>query len=254
MTAKQSEVTAANLASFIASHKLCVLNAQYGLTLGFNKSLKYQLNQNYGVLVNTGTIDLAKLDYKRLKIQEFLNVWIPNLGLPKAATIYPGYYLFKEGTLVAYHPGTMDPNQMDSRIDGIMAIFGAVAGVLTGILSKNVALGFQTFFDSISASTGLRMFSFFKEILEINDNNYSRIRNLLVYEDDLSKAYKLLRVTPENSDEEIKTARNKLIKEVHPDKNQNEKDNETKTKATAQINNAYELIVASRKKNKKGRP
>jgi DnaJ-class molecular chaperone len=70
----------------------------------------------------------------------------------------------------------------------------------------------------------------------------------LVYEDDLSKAYKLLRVTSENSDEEIKAARNKLIKEVHPDKNQNEKDNEAKTKASAEINNAFELIMASRKK------
>ncbi|HVU96881.1 MAG TPA: J domain-containing protein [Puia sp.] len=254
MTAKGKEVTAANLAAFITSHRLCVLNAQYGVALGFNKSLNYQLTQKYGLLLNTGTVDLSKLDYKSPKIQEFLNVWIPNLGLPRATTIYPGYYLFKEGTLVAYHPGTMDPSQMDSRVDGIMAIFGAVAGILTGVLSNNAALGFQTFFDSITASTGLRMFSFFKEILEINDNNYSKIRNLLVYEDDLSKAYKLLRVTPENSDEEIKAARNKLIKEVHPDKNQNEKDNEAKTKATAQINNAYELIVASRKKNNKGQP
>ncbi|WP_431217182.1 hypothetical protein ACQ86N_23165 [Puia sp. P3] len=98
--------------------------------------MNFQLTQKYGVLLNTGTVDLSKLDYKSPKIQEFLNVWIPNLGLPRATTIYPGYYLFKEGTLIAYHPGTMDPSQMDSRVDGIMAIFGAVAGILTGVFVK----------------------------------------------------------------------------------------------------------------------
>lgn len=90
MTAKGKEVTVANLAAFIISHRICVLNAQYGVALGFNKSLNYQLTQKYGVLLNTGTVDLSKLDYKSPKIQEFLNVWIPNLGLPRATTIYPG--------------------------------------------------------------------------------------------------------------------------------------------------------------------
>ena len=247
MDATQTKVTAMNFGDFILSRKLCVLYAQQGTALNFNKYLQEQLKDKYHVSLAMGELDLSKLNYKSIKITEFINCWIPNLGLPRTGAIFPGYYLFRDGKLIGYHPGTMDPKQGNPQADGLLALISLVGGVLVG-LAEGASRGLQAFVDLMQVSIGFRVFEFFEDILKSNNSSYSRIRHQLVYEDELTRAYKLLKVNSQASDADVKTAFRKLMKEYHPDKSQ--KDYEARTKLAAEINNACDLIKASRAKSK----
>lgn len=249
MTATATNISSSSFEKFINSRKLCVLFSYNGIGFGFNKYLKQQLEKKYKSLVATGTQDLSKVDYKSAKISDFVKTWIPNIGLPPTNSIYPGYYLFKDGVLVAYHPGTMDPKYADPKVDGFITLFNATVALLIGIFEKDAKKGFQFFVEGILATNGLKVFQFFEQSLKEKNSNYSRAKQQTVYEDELSKAYKILGVQPNASDEEIKRSWKRMIKEHHPDKSQ--KDKEARTKLSAEINNAYQLIKTSREKEKK---
>lgn len=124
-----------------------------------------------------------------------------------------------------------------------------IFGVVTGIAENDGMKGFQTFFETFEAPAGNKVFLFFNEILVSKNSTYSKQRNKNVYEDELSNAYSLLKISSNATDAEVKKARNAMILEFHPDKSQ--KDNEARTSITAKINEAYELIMKSRGKWKK---
>lgn len=83
-------VTTSSFERFILSNQICVIRAQVGVGLGFNKILKVQLEQNYKGLVNVGWLNTATIDYKNKAIQNFVKVAIPKIGLPKTNAVFPG--------------------------------------------------------------------------------------------------------------------------------------------------------------------
>ena len=249
MSNEQIEVTTTNFKSFTTSNKICVLRAQVGIELTFNAILKSHLEQQFQGLVNIGVIDTTKIDYKNKAIQHFLKVGFPKIGLQKTDTVFPGYYLFKNGNLAAYHPGTINPSQIDARVQGVAALFGAAIGLIVGITTKDSRKGWEVFLEAIEAPVGFKVFQFFQEILGAKSHSYSQQRQKVVYSEELLNAYKLLHVEPDVNDEELHKAWKKLFTKHHPDKHPN--DVAAKTKFVQELNQAYELIKISRDKKKK---
>ena len=241
------EITATNFSKFALSNKICVFRAQVGHELGFSKMLKSQLEREFKESVSFGWISTQKLNYQSKAIREFIDVSLPKIGLTTGGAIYPGYYLFKDGILKAYHPATIDLNKIDPHIDGIAALFGVVAGLIVGVSEKNTEKGFEVFFEAMEAPVSFKVFQFFKEILGAKNSSYSQQRHQFVYNEEILNAYKLLQVSPSASDEEITKAWKKLQLKNHPDLHPNDID--AKTKYCIEINNAYDLIKKYRAAN-----
>ena len=98
----------------------------------------------------------------------------------------------------------------------------------------------------------LKVFHFFEDVLKIKDWTDTKVKHQITFEDELSKAYRILRVPPDVTDEELNKSWRKLMNENHPDKST--KDKEARNKLTAEINEAYRLIKAARSKKRKQQP
>lgn len=248
MTEEPIEITSSTLLKFISLKQLCVLRAKTNQELGFNKILKLQLQQSFQDEINFGLIDISKVDYNDKIIEEFVKLWMPNIGLKLSNNIFPGYYLFNNGTLVAYHPGTIDPSKVDPKIQGMTAIFSAITGLIVGIIEKDTWKGLEAFVNIMEAPQAFKVFEFFNEVLGEKKSSHSQERQRTVYEGELEKAYKILGVSPDVSDFELSKAWKALQLKWHPDKSQDNK--EERTKIIAEINNAYDIIKKSRTKMK----
>ena len=87
-----------------------------------------------------------------------------------------------------------------------------------------------------------------KTIFQITDEQFNNVKD--VYFKDVDKFYKVLNVTPESSEEEIKANYKKLVKEFHPDtivsKGLPEEFTEFATKRFREIQEAYETVRKER--------
>jgi len=83
-----------------------------------------------------------------------------------------------------------------------------------------------------------------KAIFQISDAQFNNVKD--VYFKDVNNFYKVLNVTPESSEEEIKANYKKLVKEFHPDtivsKGLPEEFTEFATKRFREIQEAYEAV------------
>lgn len=241
---KTENITASKFQKFISSNTICVLSAYARPGLGFNKVLRSKLENEFADSITTGEMDISKMNYRSKVIQDFIKNSMSQIGLTAIDSILPGYYLFKDGILRAYHPATIDPSKIDTRVHGIAALFGALAGVIVGVVEKNVTKGFDVFLEATEAPVSLNVFQFFIEILGAKGKSYSQQRQQFVYNEELNNAYNLLKVPPTATDGEITKAWKKLQRENHPDFHPT--DVEARTKFCAELNNAYELIRKSR--------
>ncbi len=107
MKSQLLELKSADLKPFLLSNKICVLRAQVGSSSEFNKFLQIQLEGHFKESLSLAWIDTKKIGYRSSAIQEFIKVSIPKIGLRASNTVFPVYHLFKEGELIAYHPGTI---------------------------------------------------------------------------------------------------------------------------------------------------
>jgi hypothetical protein len=243
------QVTASNLASFIGSAEITVIRVTTRPGIHFNAFLEGQLKAAFPGRTKTGCLHIRPNDYRNTVIKEFLRSWIPKIGLAGTNSILPGYYLFQKGSLLAYHPGTIDLNQTDLQVQKVTFIAGSILGILIGLLEKSTLKGVQTFAATMEAPTGMKVFEFFKKALYSKTFNYSQQQKHAqqdILDEEIKKAYKLLNVLPTATDAEVRRARNIAIKAVHPDKNG--LNQEACNQLTAEINNAYELITKSRAK------
>ena len=244
MIEEQNEIVTSTLSNFIRSQEICVLRANLSSILGFNIVLQLHLKQEFQGKINIGWIDLTKVNHKEAIIKEFLKEWMPKIGLPSTHSILPGYYLFKNGKLVAYHPGTIEQTKANLQEQGIATIISAFAGIIVGLVAKDASKGMEAFIHGMEAPPSLKVFEFFKKILGATNSSYSQQKQKIVYDDELLNAYRILGVSPDVSDKDLKKAWIKLIVKFHPDKSQT--DIEERTRISAEINNAYDLIVKSR--------
>lgn len=244
------EVNQNTLPQFISSRQICVLSAQTNFELGFNYILKTQLQHRFQDRINLGLMDLSKVDHNNRTINEFVKTWMPKIGLPPSNSIFPGYYLFKNGKLIAHHAGTIDRSEVDANLQGMAAIIGAITGLIVGIAEKDTWKGLEAFLKTMEAPQAFKVLTFFTQVLGEKNSSESRQRQEEVFSDELENAYKLLGVTPSATDEEIKKAWKSLQLKFHPDMTQDSNEKERRTKLIAEINNARDLIKKTRAKKK----
>lgn len=246
MTRPTTLVTGLNFKHFIQSNRICVLKAHVGDTFGFGELAKMQFERDNWGRVNFGHIRIRRVNYRSRVMQDFIRIDMPKIGL-RSNSILPGFYLFKDGELRAYHPGTFEPTEVETKIQGVAALAGALAGVIVGFIEKSAAKGFETFCEAMEMPVALKVSEFFKEILGAKNSSYAHQRQHTVLNDEILKAYRLLRVSPSAADAEVTKAWRKLMYEHHPDRHPH--DAEAKNMYCVELNNAYQLIKKYRAAN-----
>jgi hypothetical protein len=236
-----NEVKSTTLKKFYGSNEICILIAKTGTGSLLNDVLKNLFIKNFNGRLAFGEIDISNVDNKNVDILYFLNSF-SGIGLHLPKEILPGYYLFKNGKLLGYHPGTLDITKFDleQKQTTLRAILN---GLVVGLI-ENSKKGWETFFQTIYEAQAKKVFEFFNDRLNNKDETNSNKKQQFVFKDELSRAYSILGVKPDSTDDEIKTAWKSLQKEFHPDMSVNNK--EKHTKIISEINNAYDLIKKSR--------
>lgn len=234
-----------DLSKFIDTNMLCVVKAGLEETPSFNGTLNNQLSQFYKANLKIGSINIETLDYTNEFVKSLIGERMTNIGLDGSETMLPGYYLFKDSRLVAYHPGTFDISRLDAGEQKAYLWIGTIAGILSGLSQKSFASALLTFSATMEVPTGVNIFRFFKEVVESKNNLDIRRKQKIVFMTEIDKAYALLKVAKTATDAEVKKAWKNLLLQCHPDKNQH--DQESYTKLTVQINEAYEIIMNHRK-------
>ena len=239
------EITCSDLSSFLSPDKISVLRVRSGNELGFNRILKTLLEKDKGSEFVFATLNTNNVDYENEIIQLLIGEWMEEIGLPTSCLLPSGYYLFKNGKLIGHHSATIDLKNIHPQAQAITTIMSLVAGLLVGILEKDTLKGLETFADTFEAPQSWKVYEFFKKLLGEEEPSHSKAEQKAVYEDELTKAYNTLQVHKNATDREIFKARNILVLKYHPDKHP--EDNEKYTIITAGINEAYAIIMNSRK-------
>jgi|GEM_PF-1554384 len=242
-------INPSDLSDFVNSNKLCAIKLGHGENENFNSTLISQLNQYYKFILKIGFTNSENLNYNDPFFQSLISEQMINIGLESSDAVMPGYYLFKESRLVAYHAGTFDISKLDQNTQKDYLRFSLILSVILGLIQKSWTAGLLTFAATMEAPTGISIFNFFKEILEAKSEVEIRKKQKQVFLDEISKAYAFLKVSKFATDDEVKKAWKTMLKEFHPDKSKEEK--ESRTKITVSINEAYDIIVNHRKSQKR---
>ncbi len=244
------QLNSTEFSKFIVGHKFCVVKAGLDEKLNFNSTLHSQLKQFYKITLGTAVIDIHSIEYSNTFIISLIGDQMERIGIDRSAAMLPGYYLFKDSRLVAYHPGTFDISKLDINVQNTSIWFGIVMGVISGIATKSFTSALLTFSATMEVPTGMNIFKFFKEILESKSELDTRRKQRFVFLNEIDKAYSLLKIEKSATDDEVKKAWKNMLKEFHPDKSTTDK--EERTRLCVHINEAYEIIVNHRKvaKNK----
>jgi len=233
----------------LKDNSVTVLYATAGTPITFNSTLLQQLKQFSKDPISTICLLLDTVDYTNIHVQKLISSDMQNIGLPENQTLLPGYYLFKENNLVAYHPGTFDVSRLNKELQNTLSLTYGIIAITTAIFTKSFSNGLIALAHGAESSTGYNIYQFFQDVLNETKNINIWKRQADLFQTELSKAYTVLDVSPLSSDEQIKKAWKEKLKIYHPDKSMTDK--ETRTKMTVQINAAYELINATRTNSKK---
>ncbi|WP_130736792.1 J domain-containing protein [Flavobacterium sp. J27] len=248
MKTEPIQIASVDLFKFIDNNKISVIKAGLEEVLDFNSTLNSQLNQFYKNTIKIGFINIESLDYTDEFVRSLIGEKMINIGLESSDKMLPGYYLFKDSRLVAYHPGTFDISKLDPQVQKATIWTGIALAVIAGLSDKSFATALLTFSATLDASTGMNISKFFKEILESKDEVNILKKQKAVFLTEIDKAYAFLKVSKFASDDEVKKAWRNMQKEFHPDASKTDKDK--RTIISAHINEAYELIVNHRKATK----
>lgn len=226
---------------FINSVDLTVVHFSTINNSKFNNALKQYFTQQYSQDAAVASINLSCIDYTNPDIHRLVNSEMQNIGLHASDSLLPGYYLFRNGILRAYHPGTID----FSKVDKDLVKINAIISLFVWIATKEFLEGLKSFLLGIENLLGSNIFQFFQQTIE--SGNYLDFKKMqrIIYESELDLAYKLLGVSKDATDDEVKRAWKEQLKKYHPDKSQADED--VRNKICVQLNESYELIKKSRK-------
>ena len=248
MKTEPIQIYSANFPHFINSSKITVIKAGLEEVLDFNATLNSQLNQFYKDTIKIGYINIESLDYTDEFVRSLIGEKMIHIGLESSDKMSPGYYLFKNSRLVAYHPGTFDISKLDPQVQKATLWTGVALAVIAGFSNNSFASALLTFSATMDASTGMNISKFFKEVLESKDEVDILRKQKRIFLSEIDKAYAFLKVSKFASDDEVKKAWKRMLVEFHPDKSTENKD--VRTKLTISINEAFDIIMNYRKATK----
>lgn len=248
MKTEPIQISSADFFHFININKITVIKAGLEEVLDFNATLNSQLKQFYKDTIKIGYINIESLDYTDEFVRSLIGEKMMHIGLESSDMMSPGYYLFKNSRLVAYHPGTFDISKLDPQVQKATLWTGVALAVIAGFSNNSFASALLTFSATMDASTGMNISKFFKEVLESKDEVDILRKQKRIFLSEIDKAYAFLKVSKFASDDEVKKAWKRMLVEFHPDKSTENKD--ARTKLTISINEAFDIIMNYRKATK----
>lgn len=251
------ELAIGDMADFLGRRGVRVVHATQGRQFGM--VLKTLLHGRLGSELRCGRLDLGRLDAEDEATRRFANPLINLAGLQGAFPPPAGYYLFRGPTLVGYHPELAPSITELPRL----ARLGA-RGLLSLAKLRDLDRAGR---EALSEAPELHIVEFFEEVAQgwtprrapaASDRRQNqdrrgprrgsrprRARERL--EAELDSAFRVLGVTPDMPLRRIKAARNRLMRDNHPDRLQRDPSRHAEaTRLTVRINKAYTAIRKAR--------
>ena len=236
-------VDAAQFFEFIGSPGLKVVLVSVHPAHEFNRALCQQLAGEHETIA-FGTIDLVDLVTRGGPALPFLHHGLRECGAPGALGVLPGYCLFRGTEMLAWDAGL--PAWADAG--GIFR--GALLGVIWSGLTNDVS--FMTYALRFSADhvAAQRVVLKFREAAAAPDPRQTRAApsgGAAPPIDEIHWAYQMLGVPPTATDRDVHLAWRRKRVENHPDHAGSDRaEFERRSRLSADINRARDIIVASR--------
>lgn len=244
MTSNIQYLQSYDLLSFLLSKRICVIKVKPASGIGFNHSLAKLFGQKYEGQIAFGEINDTDINSNDKSANLITRTWLNRLGLNNYKHLPQGYYLFIDFTVEGFHPATIQPEKFKAYIQSQHTLWGLAAGAIAGFATRDAGVGLRTFSKFFDQNQAEEVYLFFAGQISSVISSKSKQRQRNIVKTELQKAYELLKMSPIDSIEKIKKARNRLIKEVHPDKNI--ANFEERNRLTSEINSAFDLIKKSR--------
>jgi len=189
-----------------------------------------------------GWVDINEIDLSHDATRVWIDAQHERLGRPAGASVRPGYYLFCDGQVRAYHPGLID-----FKRDKLSIGFGLVAA-LAALYAHNIDL-LSDAFRVASLEASARVLLFFDAVITGKQSHAAPQTPPAVEPaiDEVGVAFDVLGLAPSAPHPEVKARFRALAKEWHPDRFT--KDDPKSAEAgirMSQINVAYSVICEAR--------
>lgn len=251
------ELAIGDMADFLGRRGVRVVHATDGRPFG--AVLKTLLHGRLGSELRCGRLDLGRLEATDESTRRISGPLIDLAGLQGAFPPPAGYYVFRGPTLVGFHP-ELEPSTAELPR---LARLG-VRGLLRLAKLRDLDRAGR---EALSGAPELDIVEFFEEVAQgwtprrapaasdrrknqerrgpRRDSKPRRARERL--EAELDSAFRLLGATPDMSLRRIKAARNRLMRDNHPDRLQRDPSRHADaTRLTVRINEAYTAIRKAR--------
>ncbi len=237
-------IDAARLFEFVGRPGLTVVFVSAHPRHGFNRALCDHLRDEHGEEIVFGTVDFRDLFLSAGPALPFLYESLRASGAPSTFGVLPGYWLFREGQVLAWDPGL--PSMADAKTIAQSALLGAIWWAATREWAfVGDALRIAT--DEMAAR---RIAAAFREAAAHRADPRSSGRPSPAPSfDELLRAYQALGVSPTATEEEVKQAWRRRQMETHPDRAAHDPaEFERRSRLAAEINRARDVIFAERRR------
>lgn len=212
----------------------------------FNRALAKRFTDLSGDEIVCGIAKLLDLVVSESPALPFLHNGLVACGVPSAFNVMPGYYLFRQGQVVAYESGL--PIFEDAK--GIVR--GTLLGAVLSALTQNITLAGMAFRFATEEVTAQRIAYRFRQAASRPQYKHQAYRPTTA--DELREAYRILGVSPACSDQEVHRAWRELRVKFHPDFVPNDSEEfERRSRLSAEINRAFEIIQSHRQRSRRSR-
>jgi len=173
----------------------------------------------------------------------FLHREILACGASVPIAIPPGYYLFQQGQMLAWDSG------LPTTIDVKSIIRGSWLGATITLLTRNLIYAGIALRSAARKAAAERVaFRFKRAAASHRDNPRQAYERTESTNEDLANAYRVLKVDPSASDDEVKRAWRALQQKFHPDHAARDPDEfDRLSRRCVEINRARDIIRKHRK-------
>jgi hypothetical protein len=204
----------------------------------FNRSLCKAFGDG-GEDVAFGHASLSALMSARAPALNFLRTHVRGLGIDAPVVLPPGYYLFRDGRLLAWHLGLPLPDDV-SRVICASMLGAGVAILMRNLRFLGVVIGYAA-----EDAAAERTATHFRDAAAAADSQRATPD---MPHDELDKAYRTLGIKPTASDAELVRAWRAMQRQYHPDRaGPDVAEAERRSRRCAEINRARDLIRRHRR-------
>lgn len=224
---------------FIGQPGLVLVFVPVHIAHRYNPALARHLSKDEAETVEFGRIGLIELVLGFPPAAMFLAQGLAACGVSVPLAVAPGYYLFRDGQLLAWESGFVAPADLPRMIGpSLLGLVGYAFTQNRGILLTTMRLGMRE-------ASARRLAARFREAAERPPPSAAPPPPPPPRppRDELLAAYSVLGVAPTATDREVNRAWRKLQSELHPDLAANDPtEHARRTRLMSELNRAREVI------------